>query len=332
MGNRVTELLGIEKPVIEGCMIYVCDAKLAAAVSNAGGMGVLGANCNVDVPETDPTKNAENLRKEIKKLRELTDKPFAVGHSPNSAATASFGYTSFADEFARIMIEEKIPAVIMIGTGDNEDGVISDTKKFHEAGIKVIYRDLTCTVEKCKKAVEYGVDAIIVTGCDAGGHVSQNNVSLSAMLPQVTEVVTEVPIIAAGSIINEKSAKAAIAMGAEGVYVGTAFQIAEECRAHENYKKAIVEAKDEDVILCRSSVADTRMSTISNMQGRTCLAMANGGASNRDIGAHYAGTFNMSMIQGDVERGCVSVNAAVGALNEIRPAKAIVDDIAKAFA
>ena len=330
MRNRVTELLNIEKPVIEGAMIYICDANLAAAVSNAGGLGVLGMNSNVDIPESDPEKNGENLRKEIRKMRELTDKPFAINHSPSAPSTESFGYVSFSDIFLKVIIEEKVPAVVIANTIDNP-GLQIDIPKLKKAGIKVLYRELSCSVEACRKAIEYGADAIIVTGSDAGGHVSEYNVSLLAMLPRVTDAIKDVPIIAAGSIVDEKSARAAIAMGAEGVYVGTAFQIAEECRAHENYKNAIIEATDKDVILWKSSVADTRMCTISNLQGRTCLAMAQGGASGRDIGYHYAGAFNKSMIEGDVVNGCVSVNSAVGVLSKVRPAKDIVNDIAKAF-
>lgn len=330
MKNRVTELFQIEKPVFEGAMIYICDAVLAAAVSNAGGMGVLGFNCNVDVPEPDPVKTGENLRKEIRKFRSLSDKPFAVNHAPSAPSTESFAFTSFSDVFLDVIIEEKVPVVVIANTIDNL-GLPIDIPKLKEAGVKVIYRELSCTVEACRKAVEYGADAIVVTGCEAGGHVSEYNVPLMSILPQVKEAITEVPIIAAGSIVDEISARAAVAMGAEGVYCGSAFQLAEECRAHENYKKAIIEATDKDVILWRSSVADTRMSTISNMQGRTCLAMAQGGADSSDIGYHYAGTFNKSMIEGDIVNGCISVNGAVGRLTKVRAAKEIVDDIARAF-
>lgn len=326
MKNRVAELLGIEKPVVLAAMIYLCDAKLAAAVSNAGGLGQLGVNCAVSEPEPDPIKNGENLRRAITDLRKLTDKPFAVNYiPPMSTAVQAYNFTK---PYKKIILEEKVPVVIMIG--DIDSGTVEDEiGELKAAGVTVLYREISCTVNACVKAARAGADAVIVTGSDAGGHVSKYAMSLISILPQVTDVVTDIPVIAAGGIINAKGAKAAAAMGAEGVYCGTAFQVAREGRMHENYVKALLEANGEDIVVWRASTS--RMSTTNNYLGRICTALANGGASDRDIGLNYSGGFEPSMLHGDVERGCVTVSAAVGGIKEARTAKEIVNDIAGGF-
>lgn len=326
MKNRITELLGIEKPVIEASMVYICDANLAAAVCEAGGMGMLGMNCAVDQPENDPVKNGENLRREIHKLRTMTDKPFAVNYIPPVKGTDP--KYNFALPYKKIILEENVPAVLMIG--NIADGNVEDEiKDFKDAGVTVMYRELSCTLDACLKAAEAGADAIVVTGSDAGGHCSDYNMSLISILPQVTDAITDIPIIAAGAIVNTKSARATAAMGAEGAYVGTAFNVANEGRMHPNYVKSIIDAKGEDIIIWRAGTA--RMSTINNALGRKGFAMANGGADRRDIHTIYAGAFPDSMLHGEVDHGCVTVSASVGSITEARPAKDIVDDIALGF-
>lgn len=326
MKNRVTELLGIEKPVIEAAMVYICDANLAAAVCEAGGMGMLGMNCAVDQPEFDPTKNGENLRNEIKKLRTLTDKPFMVNYIAPVKGTDP--KLNFSLPYKTVIIEEDVPAVLIIG--NMTDGNIEDEiKEFKAAGVTVVYRELSCTVDACLKAAEAGADAIVVTGAEAGGHCSEHNMSLMAILPQVTDVITDIPVLAAGGIIDAKGAKAAVAMGAEGAYVGTAFCVAKEGRMHPNYAQAIIDAKGEDVIMWRAGTA--RMSTINNTNGNMGLALAYGGADRRILHQFYAGTFDTSMLEGDVDTGCVSVSQAVGGIKAVRTAKEIVEDIAQGF-
>lgn len=320
MKNRVTELLGIEKPVIEAAMVYICDANLAAAVCEAGGLGMLGMNCAVDVPEFDPVQNGKNLRAEIHKLRSMTDKPFAVNYIPPIPGLDK--KNNFALPYKNIIIEEKVPVVLMIGTME-ESNVVEEIQDFKDAGVTVVYRVVRSTLETCLKAEEAGVDAIIVTGADAGGHCTDYHMSLLSLLPQVTDAITDIPVIAAGAISNTKSAKAVAAMGAEAAYVGTAFSIAKEGRMHPNYVQAIIDAKGEDIIVWRGSTG--RMSTTNNQLGQKGLEMANAGASSQELGALYGGAFAPSMLHGDVENGCVSVSTAVGAINEAKSAKDIVD-------
>ncbi|MDO4554079.1 MAG: nitronate monooxygenase [Lachnospiraceae bacterium] len=334
MKNRLTELLGIEKPVLEAAMLYLCDANLAAAVSNAGGLGLIGINSNVTAPQPDAFENGENLRREIKKLRTLTDKPFAVNYLPSTEDTMRFTTSkakiSFSDVFKKVIIEEKVPVVVAVSTIDNAN-LAQDFKDFHDNGIIVIYRDLNCTVDACVKAAEYGADAVIVTGAEAGGHSPKWNMSLSTILPMVLEKVKDIPVIGAGAIVGKAAAAGVCAMGAEGVYCGSVFEVAKECRAHANYKQAILDAKGEDIIRWSSSVSSTKLNTIPNLLARSCAAMAAGGASAADIGALYNKSVNLAMIEGDTEHGCIPVSAAVGALKEIKSAKEFVDDIAAGF-
>ncbi|MDR0491612.1 MAG: nitronate monooxygenase [Oscillospiraceae bacterium] len=326
MKNRVCELLKIEKPVMLAAMIYICEAQLAAAVCNAGGLGMLGMNCGVDTPERDPVKNGENMRKQVRKLRTLTDKPFAVNYIPPFPGTDPA--LNFALPYKKIIIEEKVPVVLMIG--NMEDGNIEDEiRDFKDAGVTVVYREVSCTLIACIRAAMAGADAIVVTGCDAGGHVSKYAMSLISILPQVTDAITGIPVIASGGIINAKGARAAAAMGAEGVYCGTAFMVAKEGRLHENYVNTLLKTTGEEIIVWKGSTA--RMSTTNNYVGRICRALDRGGASAWDIGSQYGGTFEASMLKGDTDRGCVTVNSAIGAITESRPAKAILDDIAKGF-
>ncbi len=335
MKNRVTKMLGIEKPVMLGAMIYLCDPVLAAAISNAGGLGQIGVCANVDAPEPDPIINGENTRRAIQDFRKLSDKPFAVNYIPTTKELARYTSddenVSFSDVIKKVVIEEKVPAVVITSTQGKNDVLKQDIEDFHKAGIKVLFRELNCTVQACLDGVEMGADIIIVTGAEAGGHSPKYNMSLSTILPMVIDAIPDVPIVAAGSIVNEKSAAAACAMGAEGAYCGTIFQVAKECRAHANYKQAILDAKGEDVIRWRSGTSDTLMATIPNRQARTCAYMAAAGAPGADIAPHYNSLFDLSMIKGDVENGVVSVSASVGAINEIKSAKEIVDDIARGF-
>jgi enoyl-[acyl-carrier protein] reductase II len=312
--------------LIEAAMIYICDANLAAAVCEAGGMGMLGMNCAVDQPEYDPVQNGENLRNEIKKLRALTDKPFMVNYIAPVKGTDP--KLNFSLPYKTVILEEDVPAVLIIG--NMTDGNIQDEiKEFKAAGVTVVYREISCTVDACIKAAEAGADAIVVTGAEAGGHCSEYNMSLMSILPQVTDVITDIPVIAAGGIIDAKGARAAVAMGAEGVYVGTAFCVATEGRMHPNYVQAIIDAQGEDVVMWRAGTA--RMSTTNNTNGNTGLALANGGADRRILHQFYAGTFDASMLEGDVDRGCVSVSQAVGGIKAVRTAKEIVEDIAQGF-
>jgi enoyl-[acyl-carrier protein] reductase II len=311
MKNRVTEKLGIKYPVIMAAMGWVSDAKSVAAVSNAGGMGIIGPNSGQKTVDSDPGETAERTRHVIQDVRKITDKPFALNYLL-PIPTIETTYT-YADPLFNMMKEEKLEYVLTSGHEVDE----REIDKLLNAGFKVIHRDICPTVESCAKASKLGVEAVIVTGYEAGGHMNTHKISLISLLPQVTDLVTDIPIIAAGGIVSAKGAAAAKAMGAEGVYVGTALMLAEESPVHDNCKQAIIDAKAEDLVEFLASIGHLR-STKTKMARRAYL-YDRGGASEAEMGETYMGGFRIAMSLGDIDNGVVTVSEAVGALKEINP-------------
>ena len=217
--NKLVKTLNIKYPIIQGGMAGVSEAILTAAVSNAGGMGVIGAGF----------ASPEWLRSEIKKAKSLTDKPFGVNllmQNPNTEALLT------------IIIEEKVHTVFT--GGGNPIPVLPYLK---EAGVKVV--PVVPTIRLAGKMEKAGADAVVVEGLESGGHIGEN--TTLCLVSQASEVIKEIPLIAAGGIYDGKTFAAALILGASGVQVGTKFMIASECQIHDNYKKAIIDASDEDV-------------------------------------------------------------------------------------
>ena len=224
MKTRVTELLQIEYPIIQGGMAWVAEHHLAAAVSEAGGFGLIGA----------ASAPPEIVREEIRKAKELTDKPFGVNImllNPN------------ADEVAKIVVEEGIQAVTT-GAGNPEKYM----SMWKEAGVKVI--PVVASVAMAKRMERYGADAVVAEGMEAGGHIG--NQTTMALIPQIVDAVN-IPVIAAGGIGDGRGIAASFMLGAEGVQMGTRFVVADESIVHENYKNRIVKAKDIDSVVTGQS-------------------------------------------------------------------------------
>jgi len=217
--NRLVKLLNIKYPIIQGGMAGVSEAILVAAVSNAGGLGVIGSGF----------ASPSWLSDEIKKTKKLTDKPFGVNllmQNPNAA------------ELVKIIIEEKVP--IVFTGGGNPLPVAPYLKK---SGVKVI--PVVPTVRLAKKMEQGGMDAVVVEGLESGGHIGEN--TTFCLVSQTANIVKDIPVIAAGGIYDARTFAAALLLGAEGVQVGTKFMATKECQIHDNYKNAIINATDEDV-------------------------------------------------------------------------------------
>ena len=228
--NRLCELLGIEYPIIQGGMAWVATAELAAAVSNGGGLGLIAAG---GAP-------ADVVRAQIRKCRELTDKPFGVNVMLMSP---------FAEEVMQVVIEEK-PAVVATGAGN--PGKYMEALK--EAGIKIL--PVIASVAMAQKVAKQGADAVIAEGTEAGGHIGE--ITTMCLTPQIVDAV-DIPVVCAGGIADVRGAVAAFALGADGVQVGTRFICSDECIAHENYKQAVLKAKDRDAVVTgRSTGAPVR--------------------------------------------------------------------------
>lgn len=223
--DKLTKLLGIKYPIIQGGMAGISESMLAAAVSNAGGLGVIGSGF----------ASPQWLKDEIEKTRLLTGKPFGVNFLMQNPKVA---------DLVKIAIERKVP-VVFTGGGD-PSSAISRLKK---TGVKII--PVVPSVRLAVKMEKAGADAVVVEGLESGGHIGEN--TTMCLVPQAANVIKEIPIIAAGGICDRKTFIAALVLGADGVQMGTRFLASRECRIHENYKKAVINASDEDVIVVARS-------------------------------------------------------------------------------
>lgn len=294
MKTRLCELLGIEYPIIQGGMAWVATAELAAAVSNGGGLGLIAAG---GAP-------ADVVREQIKKARELTDKPFGVNVMLMSP---------FAEEVMQVVIEEK-PAVVATGAG-NPAKYIPALK---EAGIKVL--PVIPSVALAKKMEKSGADAIIAEGTEAGGHIGE--LTTMVLIPQVVDAVS-VPVIAAGGIADSRGAVAAFALGADGIQVGTRFICSTECIAHDNYKQAVLKAKDRDAVVTgRSTGAPVR--ALKNKLTREYERLEKEGASFDEIEQLGVGGLRRAFAEGDVEMGSLMAGQSAAMVNEIEPCADII--------
>ena len=273
MKNRVCELLGIKYPIFQGAMAWVSDGKLAAAVSNAGGLGIIaGGNAEGEI-----------VRAEIKLAKTLTDKPFGVNIMLLSP---------YKDEVIKVVLEEKV-ACVTTGAG-NPARYIED---FHAAGIKVM--PLVASVALAKKMERLGADAIVAEGSEAGGHIGK--LSTMVLLPQVCDAVS-VPVIGAGGIADHRGVDAAFTLGAEGVQLGTYFIPADECKAHENYKNMVVNASDIDTTVTGRPTGHP-VQVLRNKLTRKFEVLEKNGAPLSAYEELGKGALYQSVILGDEEKG-----------------------------
>ncbi len=294
MKTRLCELLGIEYPIIQGGMAWVATAELAAAVSNGGGLGLIAAG---GAP-------ADVVREQIKKARELTDKPFGVNVMLMSP---------FADEVMQVVIEEK-PAVVATGAG-NPAKYIPALK---EAGIKVL--PVIPSVALAKKMEKSGADAIIAEGTEAGGHIGE--LTTMVLIPQVADAVS-IPVVAAGGIADSRGAVAAFALGADGIQVGTRFICSTECIAHDNYKQAVLKAKDRDAVVTgRSTGAPVR--ALKNKLTREYERLEKEGAPFEEIEQLGVGGLRRAFAEGDVEMGSLMAGQSAAMVHKIEPCADII--------
>ena len=297
--NRICELLGIKYPIIQGGMAWVATAELAAAVSNGGGLGLIAAG---GAP-------AEVVREQIKKARTLTDKPFGVNvmlMNPN------------ADEIMRVIIEEK-PAVVATGAG-NPGKYIAGLK---EAGIKIM--PVIASVAMAKRMEKAGADAVIAEGTEAGGHIGE--LTTMVLTPQVVDAVS-IPVISAGGYADSRGTRAAFALGADGIQVGTRFICSTECLAHENYKNAVLKAKDRDAVVTgRSTGAPVR--ALKNKLTREYDRLEKEGASFEEIEALGVGGLRRAFEDGDVQTGSLMAGQSAAMVKAIEPCADIIQDYFK---
>lgn len=297
MKTRITELLGIEYPVIQGGMAWVAEYHLAAAVSNAGGLGLIGAG---GAP-------AEFVREQIRKTKELTDKPFGVNVMLMNPE---------ADAIAQVIVDEGVKVVT---TGAGNPGKYMEMWK--NAGVKVI--PVVASVAMAKMMERAGADAIVAEGTESGGHIGST--TTMALVPQVVDAVN-IPVIAAGGIADGRGYAATMMLGAEAVQMGTIFVVAKECIVHSNYKDKVIAAKDIDSeVTGRSNGHPVR--SIRNKMTREYLKMEQAGASFEELERLTLGSLRNAVVDGDVVNGTIMAGQIAGLVKEEKSCEDIIKDI-----
>jgi NAD(P)H-dependent flavin oxidoreductase YrpB (nitropropane dioxygenase family) len=318
--TRICQLLNIDYPIIQAPMVWICWAELAAAVSNAGGLGVIGLNAGEKTVTNDVIETGERLRREIQKVRSLTDKPFAVNISLPLPAYPKIG-RAFSDQTVKVAIEEKIPAVVL--AGEEPEVYVDQLKK---AGMVVLFRGTPINVKVAKRAEEAGVDCVIAVGFEGGGHVGIDRLPTLVLVPQIVDAL-KIPVVAGGGIVDGRGAAAVIALGAEGIYMGTRFMACQECVVHENVKRSILDSTDTTTTTCTGIFGLLRAP--SNALMKKCCQIEAAGGSALDVTKAYGGAFLSGLLEGDMENGCITYGAGAGMIHDIKSAKDIVTGIVR---
>ena len=297
INTPITEMLGIEYPVFQGGMAWVADGKLAAAVSNGGGLGIIAAgNAPVDV-----------VREEIHIAKSLTDKPFGVNIMLMSPS---------ADEVAALVCEEKV-AVVTTGAGNPSKYI----EAWKQAGIKVI--PVVASVALAKLMQRLGADAVIAEGGESGGHVGELNTMV--LVPLIADAVT-IPVLAAGGIADGRGFAASFMLGACGVQMGTRFLSAEECGIHDEYKKKILKANDRSTAVTGKRLGHPVRSLRTNFT-REYTKAEYGGLSDEELEAMGAGALRKAVKEGDSENGCFMAGESCALVTKIQPAAESIRDV-----
>ena len=304
--TRLCNLLGIESPIIQGGMVWIANTELAAAVSEAGGLGLIS-------PTAGMSRNGDqvdNLKGQIKTARSLTSKPFGVNlpmlHNPQ------------IEDLIAASIDERVDVVV---TAAGSPGLYTDRLK--EAGIKVLH--LVASVRHAQSAERRGVDGVIAEGCEAGGHNGLDELSTFVLIPQVVDSVS-IPVIAAGGIADVRGVVAALALGADGAQMGTRFVVTHECIAHPNFKEAIIKANDNDTTITGRKLGPTRI--LKNELAAKILEMEAAGASVEElidfIGSSRSRT---GQFEGDLAKGESYCGSIAGMIKEIKSAGEVIRSI-----
>ncbi len=299
MKTKLTQLLGIEYPIIQGGMAWASEAKLAAAVSNAGGAGIIGSG----------GRTAEWLREEIKKAKEWTSKPFGVNLVMMDANL---------EEKLAVVCEEKI-TFVTLGAGNP----VPYIERLHEAGVKVI--PVVPSVKLATRVQEKGADALVLEGMEAGGHIgTQTTMALmSNVIPYM-----HIPVVVGGGISDGRAMAAALLMGASGVQMGSRFLMTAECNMHDNSKSAILNATDTDSAVTGFSRGHGVRGLKSEFT-EAFLALERSGAPQADLNTMATGTNRKAAIDGDTVNGLVQVGQSLNVLNDIKPCAEVVATLVK---
>ena len=298
MQTKLTKLLGVQYPIIQGGMAWIADASLASAVSNGGGLGLISAM----------NANAEWVRGEIRKCRTMTDKPFGVNIMLMSP---------YADEVAQMVAEEKV-AVVTTGAGNPSRFV----KMWKEAGVKIL--PVVASTALARMVERAGVDAVIAEGGESGGHVG--DLTTMALVPQVADAV-HIPVVAAGGIADGRGMVAAFALGACGVQMGTRFLVADECPVSEAYKQKVLAAKDISTTVTGRRLGHPVRAIKTAYMNAYAKLEADSNYPDEKLEAFGAGSLRKAAKDGNVEEGCFLAGQIAGMVNKRQPAAEIIQAV-----
>ncbi|WP_419749714.1 enoyl-[acyl-carrier-protein] reductase FabK [Terrisporobacter petrolearius] len=294
--SRITELLNIKYPIIQGGMAWISDATLAAAVSEAGGLGIISG-----------VGDTEDVRAEIKKTKSLTKKPFGIN---------IMLMRDNIDEIAKLVCDEQVAVVT---TGAGSPGKYIENWKKHN--VKVI--PVVPSVAIAKRMEKFGADAVIVEGMEAGGHIGQ--LTTMSLVPQVVDAV-DIPVIAAGGIGDGRGIAASFMLGACGVQMGTRFLVSKECKVHENYKDRVLNAKDIDTEVTGTSTSHP-VRVLRNKLTREYIKLEKTNADPEEIEALGKGALRKAVVDGDVNNGSVMAGQIAGLVSKKQTCKEIIDEL-----
>lgn len=294
MKTRITELLGIEYPIIQGGMAWVAENNLAAAVSEAGGLGLIGG---ANAP-------AEVIRDYIRKVKEVTDKPFGVN---------CMLLSPYADDVAKVIVEEGVK-VVTTGAGNPEKYM----EMWKAAGVKVI--PVVASVALAKRMEKYGADAVVAEGMESGGHIGE--ATTMSLVPQVVDAVS-IPVIAAGGIGDGRGIAAAFMLGAEAVQMGTRFLVAKECIVHQNYKDRVLKARDIDTVVTGKSHGHP-VRGLRNQMTRDYVKLEAGGTGFEELEYLTLGALRNAVVEGDVNTGSVLAGQIAGMVTKEQTCKEMI--------
>lgn len=297
LNTAICKMLDIKYPIIQGGMAHIADAELAAAVSNGGGLGIISAM----------SRDAEYLKKQIKRARELTDKPFGVNVMLMSPYT---------DDVAALLAEEKV-SVVTTGAGNPSKYM----EMWKNAGIKVI--PVVASVSMAKLVERAGASAVIAEGGESGGHVGDT--STLALVPQVCDAVS-IPVIAAGGIADGRGIAAAFMLGACGVQIGTRFLVAEECNVHQNYKNKVLKASDISTIVTGKRLGHP-VRSIKTPFSRAYAKAEYSDIADNDLENMAVGALRVAAVDGDEKNGCFLAGQIAGMINREQPAAEIIEEM-----
>jgi len=304
--TRITEILKIKHPIIQGGLQHLGTPELASAVSNAGGLGTINATIYPTIPE---------FRNAIRKVRSLTKNPFCVNVS--MLPTLSLG--ELTPEYFKVIVEEGVPAVETAGRNPEEYVPL-----LKQAGIILIHK--VPSVKLAKKVEKIGVDIVTIVGLECGGHPGMDNIT-TMILGNKTAKELKIPVLIGGGIADGAGLVAAFALGGEGIVMGSRFVATDECIIHPNFKKWIVNASENDTILIQRSIKNM-LRSMKNHAAINCLEMEKRGVGLQELLGVISGNIGRNcQMEGDLENGIFAIGQVIGLINGVKTAKKVIDDI-----